>query len=153
MDKVCSTCKVPKQLTDENYRTTKGKNGRIYFRGSCRECEIYQHLDWQKRSITVVMYNSARQRAKRDNVPCTITAHDIIIPKFCPVFGLELRAGDRYSHENSPSLDRIIPERGYVQGNIRVISHLANMLKSKATSAQLRALADYIDGIQPSIIT
>lgn len=148
MIRVCNTCKIPKEF--EHFRLSKGSNGRMYFRRSCRECEIYQHLDWQKRSITVVMYNSVRQRAKRDGVPCTITSKDIVIPKTCPVFGLELRAGDRHSHENSPSLDRIIPEKGYIPGNISVISHLANMLKSKATSAQLRALADYIDGGVPS---
>ena len=92
-----------------------------------------------------MMYNSARQRAKRDGVPCTITAKDIVIPKVCPVFGIELKAGDRHSHENSPSLDRIIPALGYVPGNVRVISHLANMLKSKATLEQLRALIRYLE--------
>lgn len=44
---------------------------------------------------------------------------------------------------NSPSLDRIVPERGYVAGNLRVISNRANTLKNNATIDEMRlVLAD-----------
>jgi hypothetical protein len=42
--------------------------------------------------------------------------------------------------DNSPSLDRIVPEKGYVAGNIRVISQRANRIKSNATVEELRAV-------------
>jgi hypothetical protein len=38
---------------------------------------------------------------------------------------------------NSPSLDRIVPEVGYIDGNVRVISDRANRLKSNRTLVQL----------------
>ena len=36
-----------------------------------------------------------------------------------------------------PSLDRIDGAKGYVKGNVRVISHRANMLKNDATIEEL----------------
>ena len=41
---------------------------------------------------------------------------------------------------DSPSLDRIVPELGYVKGNIRVISNRANHLKSDATLEEHRKI-------------
>jgi hypothetical protein len=42
-------------------------------------------------------------------------------------------------------LDRVIPELGYVPGNVAVISLRANTMKQDATAAELRVLADWID--------
>jgi hypothetical protein len=41
----------------------------------------------------------------------------------------------------SPSLDRIIPDRGYVPGNVRVVSDRANRLKGKRSLSELRLLS------------
>jgi hypothetical protein len=38
---------------------------------------------------------------------------------------------------DSPSLDRIDPSKGYVKGNVRVISARANLLKNDATVGEL----------------
>jgi hypothetical protein len=44
------------------------------------------------------------------------------------------------------SLDRIDPVLGYVQGNIAVISHLANTLKNNCTDPQVfRRIAEYLE--------
>lgn len=45
------------------------------------------------------------------------------------------------------SLDRIVPSLGYVPGNVAVISHRANRIKSDATADELRAVADWLDGL------
>lgn len=38
---------------------------------------------------------------------------------------------------NSPSLDKIIPQLGYVKGNIIVMSMKANIMKANATKEEL----------------
>lgn len=62
-----------------------------------------------------------------------------MVPTYCPIFGIKLVPGVGRQSPNSPSLDRIIPKKGYVPGNVQVISWRANSLKK---DANLRELAD-----------
>jgi len=64
-----------------------------------------------------------------------------IAPKTCPVFGKRLTTGNKFSHDWSPSVDKIIPSKGYVRGNIQIISYLANKMKQDATPEQLKRFA------------
>jgi len=90
-----------------------------------------------------IMIQSAKFRARRDNVPFSIKESDIVIPDVCPVLGIKLVAGDRHNHDYAPTLDKIIPELGYVAGNIIVISHRANLIKSNATVEELEKIAHF----------
>lgn len=49
--------------------------------------------------------------------------------------------------DSSPSLDRLIPAKGYVKGNVRVISRRANCLKSNGTLEEFRAVMAYMEGV------
>jgi hypothetical protein len=90
------------------------------------------------------MLVAARHRAKRAGVPFDLTVDDITIPARCPILGLRLsKSQTGRVQPTSPSLDRIVPERGYVRGNVVVVSSRANTLKRDATPAELRALAVY----------
>jgi predicted RNA-binding Zn-ribbon protein involved in translation (DUF1610 family) len=91
------------------------------------------------------IYLRVKSRAKLKGILFNITAAEIIVPKHCPVLGIELqiRRGRQGYYPDSPSLDRIDPALGYIIGNVRVISNRANLLKSNATVAELEAvLAD-----------
>ena len=91
------------------------------------------------------MIANARSRAARAGVAVTIVAADIAIPTHCPVLGVPLfrQLGRKGGCDNSPSLDRIVPEDGYVPGNIIVVSRRANRAKSDLTIEELRAVADF----------
>lgn len=79
----------------------------------------------------------ARFRAKKNGIPFDITRSDIVIPVICPLLGIpifKLRStGKPVGCPNSPSLDRIDPTKGYVKGNIWVVSYRANRIKNNAT--------------------
>ena len=72
----------------------------------------------------------------------------MIVPQKCPVFGIPLvstgvrGSGPRF---NSPTLDRIDSAKGYTPGNVWVISHRANSLKSNASLEELRKLVAAIE--------
>lgn len=69
-------------------------------------------------------------------IPFDLERDSIAIPSVCPVLGIPIAvSGSR--HAGSPSLDRVLPSRGYVKGNVRVISDRANRLKSDQTAAEL----------------
>ena len=83
------------------------------------------------------MIGNARQRAKLHGVPCTLKPEDFDIPIFCPALGIKLTRGvNGKSTNSSPSLDRLLPSKGYVKGNVAIISKLANNIKSSATSPE-----------------
>lgn len=114
----------------------------------CQECtRAAQRRHWPKFKAThleAILLSSARVRAKAFSVPITITVADIVIPTHCPILGLKLKHGAGGHCAESPSLDRIRPARGYVLGNVIVISHRANALKSNATAKELLAIGKWL---------
>ena len=92
----------------------------------------------------LVMWHDAKKRAKKKGLPFDLTVEDIEVLEKCPVLGLDLKVGSGSPREVSPSLDRLIPELGYVRGNVRVISGRANRLKSDASIEELEAILKYM---------
>ena len=98
------------------------------------------------------MVNGARRRAKKKNLPFDIDQEYVrsLVVSHCPVFGMPLEwsarreDGRNAALPSSPSLDRIDPTKGYVKGNIWIISHKANVFKSYATHEELKILADAV---------
>ena len=89
-------------------------------------------------------WEAAKARAKKKNLPFNIEVEDCIAPENCPVLGIPLSVGDK-THRNSPTLDRIIPEKGYIKGNVIVISHKANSIKNNANYDEIRVVADWYE--------
>jgi len=84
------------------------------------------------------LLSSAKQRARQRGLPFSITEKDIKIGKRCPVLGILYKTGvSKRPIESSPTLDRINPKRGYVPGNVVVISLMANRIKSTANARQI----------------
>ena len=86
------------------------------------------------------MYSRAKSRAKEKQIEFTITKNDINIPDKCPL--LDVPFSNTYENPDDnrdyvPSLDRIDNTKGYVVGNVWVISFLANRMKNTATKEQL----------------
>ena len=99
---------------------------------------------YREANVEMGMFHSSKKRAKKKGLPFDLTIEELEVPEKCPILGLELKVGNDSSREISPSLDRIVPELGYVKGNIRVISHRANRLKSDASIEELEAILKYM---------
>ncbi len=90
---------------------------------------------------------SAKHRAKRKELPFDIEVSDIIIPEVCPVLGIKLEKGNGKIHAASPTLDRVDNSKGYVKGNIAVISNKANKHKGDLSPTDIEQLHLYVKGI------
>lgn len=60
----------------------------------------------------------------------------------CPILGIEMKWGND-NRASTPSVDRIVPDKGYVKGNVVWISHRANRLKSNASLDELKKLNSF----------
>lgn len=149
----CSRCEV--SLNDENWPNHRRRH-RKYQCTSCtnleakewrvRNSEHVRHYQtaWQAQNAEKAMWLRAKQRANKKGVEFTIRVEDIIIPPTCPILGVTLVRSNGRSSPNSPSLDRIDPSKGYIPGNVTVISNRANTLKSNASVDELELVLKWM---------
>ena len=90
----------------------------------------------------------AANKCRDQGIPFNITADDLMpAPLKCPVFGFKLDwyKDGRGGADDSPSIDRLIPEEGYVPGNVTLISLKANRIKNDSDLSELRMVADWVE--------
>mgnify|MGYP003132556172 FL=1 len=87
------------------------------------------------------MYRRAKDRAVKKGVPFNITAQYIrsIWPanNRCPVLDVPLRVSKGQASDTSPSLDRIVPKKGYVRGNVIIVCNKVNIIKAHASPKEI----------------
>tara|TARA_R100000008_G_scaffold43143_1_gene24943 strand:- start:37 stop:618 length:582 start_codon:yes stop_codon:yes gene_type:complete len=165
--RVCSICKKHKPLS-EFYNDKTSKHGLQYKCKSCKKeyhdnlCPFYKwflpkRVPAQKRGIEFTIEPEDIPGVKIREVITKSRSNNgygsfsriwksweaVEYPKVCPVFGMELDWGMNGRQPNSPSLDRIDPTKGYVKGNVMLISDLANSMKQNATPEQLKQFSRY----------
>lgn len=92
---------------------------------------------------------NAKRRAKdkKLNFDLDLNYLESIASDECPIFKTKFiwgRYNGRSKFSQTPSLDRIIPELGYIKHNVVFISHRANVIKNDATERELYDVADWL---------
>lgn len=168
--KTCNACGLVK-LLNEFHVNRKGKFGRQAKCKGCTSATYYepnkakviamtqarrqteegrqQEREWQRARRLAHpikrMMQEAKARADKRGFEFSINESDVDMPTVCPVLGIPIGIGHGARADGSPSIDRIDTRRGYVAGNVRVISWRANRLKNDATLAELRAIVRYVE--------
>jgi hypothetical protein len=154
MTKVCYGCKEEKPLTEfhKHKYTHDGRQSR------CKLCwNIAAYKNYiphpkikrpQSISDRMDMLQRAKRRAKDKGLPFDLTLEDIIIPEICPVFNLPLARVKRGEDRSfTPSLDRIEPDKGYVKGNVVVVSLKANVMKNNGSLEDLMCVYNFYNNV------
>lgn len=147
----CSSCKKLLPIVDF-YKLNGAKAKRRDITGVNRtsKCPACNTATIMSRPLEIRLYHAAKKRAALKNIPFDIEVSDIVVPTYCPILGIPLYCQEgvgavpvpeRY---NSPSLDRINNKKGYVKGNIAVISMRANQVKSDGTYEEIAAIAAFM---------
>lgn len=96
-----------------------------------------QKEKWLWRMITAKCQTTKEERMR--------IMQSIVLPDTCPALGIELDYADGKGKrtDNSPSVDKIIPERGYVADNIVVVSWRANRIKNDSKIEELLKIYNF----------
>lgn len=152
--KICTVCGTEKPASAFG-RNRSNKDGIGAYCSAChtekyapdgyarRRARRLTPAGWAKQAIW-----RATKNAKALNIPFDLTVEDIVIPFLCPVLGVALEISEHALASNSPTLDRRIPELGYVRGNVAVISWAANKIKGEHSDPTLfERVAAYLRSI------
>jgi hypothetical protein len=152
--KQCSKCGAVKPIS-EFFKRKLNKDG---LEGQCKLCQEEKNSKWEKANPvkvqTMYMAYAAKTRAKNKNLAYDIDANYLrsIVTETCPLLEVKLEWSTLRDNggkllPNSPSLDRIVPEQGYTKGNVWIVSHRGNMLKSNASPEELRRIAKAVERV------
>jgi UDP-N-acetylenolpyruvoylglucosamine reductase len=88
----------------------------------------------------------AKFRAKKRNAGAgfTVDFKDIEWKTHCPILGMELNYKNDGRCENSPSFDRLDNNKGYVPGNVIIVSWRANRIKNDGTAEEHRLISNFM---------
>lgn len=118
---------------------TDGKQAR------CRKCISEFVMGFYRKYPAHRLIVRARRRAKVRGLKFNLIKEDILpLPTICPILGIKLRATASYQDPHAYSLDRIDNSKGYVRGNVVVMSYLANRLKNDGTAKQHEQIAKWM---------
>lgn len=140
-------------LDDIRLRVERGEPAVLVLSSLCRagalvgsSAPVGSQEPW-KEEYRKRMLVGATRRARETGMECNITLEDIVIPNACPILGIKLSPTEPGGGRSdfAPSLDRLVSTRGYLKGNIAVISWRANRIKNNATAAELKKLAAWIE--------
>jgi len=144
--KICEECN--QSLNLNKFSLIEKWNSNSDTKNTCKKCSIKirqtekLNRDW-KDDAARLLYKNIKSRCKRLGREFSIELEDIIIPEKCPVFGFDLKREDRQTWMCAPSVDRIDSSKGYIKGNVTVVSRRANILKKDATLEEIEQLFNY----------
>jgi len=148
--KTCFKCGEVKPLSEFNKNKTK-KNG------ISTHCKVCHAVYAKKHSMSRPFYRTmthARHRAAQYGLEFDLTEAylEAIWTGYCPVFGIKFNLpGATSKMPQTPTLDRVIPHKGYTQGNVVWISDFANRIKMEATSEEIQAVATWLQQTEEEI--
>ena len=135
--KCCKTCYASDELKPQRKKDKASLENR-------KKYEEFYEENKRRRDTDYNLHMYARRRAKKYGIPFDIKISDVIVPEFCPVLGIKLKPSKDSLDDFSPTLDKIVPELGYVKGNVCVISNRANRIKSDGTIKEHEKIISYI---------
>ena len=136
--KACTQCGENKD--DSHFYGEKGR-----LKSECKVCNNSRNTLKKREDPRGRMVATAKYRAKKYGLPFSLTKHDFVIPDVCPLLGIPINKVGSKRTDNSPSLDKIDPAKGYTTGNVWVISDKANRMKQNMSVELLRHFADKIE--------
>ncbi len=143
--KTCITCyaALPLGAFGKNKTYTDG------LMKQCRACNTEYHRQRRAKDPVEFLLVGVRSRAKREGIAFDITSADLYAPTHCPALGIKLNyegTGRGYgAKDDAASIDRVDGAKGYVRGNVGIVSWKANRAKAFLSVRELRRLVTFYE--------
>ena len=89
--------------------------------------------DKAKKSREQLILTRVKASAKARGLEFDLDISDIIVPDVCPYLGITLEFNEGRPKPSSYSVDRLDSSKGYIKGNVEVVSFKANAMKQDAS--------------------
>jgi len=145
--KVCTQCKKNKLIT-EYYKKGDRRYSPLRRKAECKTCVKERQQKHKKEKPFNMRHSRIKNRARINKLPFNITVEylESIWTDACPILGLKLDLLATKDADNAAQLDRIVPDKGYVIGNVSWLSARANRLKDDATPKEHMQIAQWMLG-------
>lgn len=146
--KYCKCCDTIKPVSEFDERNGK-RQGQYYpLCKPCRRDKNYTHYRMVKQKKPFVQRCYAiKDKCKRQKIDFDLTPEflESIWSGYCKVSNIELDIYADRGTIKTPELDRVDPNKGYIQGNVQWISHTYNRIKCNASIEDLKMIINYIE--------
>lgn len=144
---ICVKCNEEKEI--ENFYYSRTRKTRCSSCKSCntKDCLNYQQKSGYRNSEKYVFYQRA-YNIKRDKGRGNIEIMEDLQnhlsdlwlkqDKKCHYTGLEMNINGYKNNNLAMTVDRVIPEKGYVEGNIVLCCNIVNKMKQNLTIEELK---------------
>lgn len=110
---------------------------------------LYRQKWGNKTDTDLYREQRAKFRVKKANVLRTGTIWDINFgdldwPTHCPILGIPIDYFSEGRSENSCSFDKLDPDKGYIKGNVIIVSWRANRIKNDGTKEEHQLIVDFL---------
>lgn len=157
LTKICSKCKIEKELIDFYPRPDR----KIGVYPSCRSCKCSHRSRKYKREkennpISLWIHKNflgVKSRAKCNNIDFELTEDNLknfLISQNYKCIYCESDFdfnGTRTNKMKSPTVDRILPQYGYVSKNMVLCCYRCNSIKMDATYIELRKMSYVLESL------
>jgi hypothetical protein len=144
---ICRGCEVDK--LNSEFTERKDRSGRL--RPYCKVCSnevvraryaAYKRTSPFKHKCARISFSARSKKLPFDLTPEYLES---IWTGKCPVLGCPITLEGERNLDSVAELDKFIPEKGYIKGNVSFISRRANRLKSDASIDEIRGLLNWME--------
>ena len=142
----CKICRVEKHIT-EFHKHIRKLNG---IHPWCKSCRFERDRLNKTNSYFTYTYSRKKSECKMKGISFDLTPEylESLWTGKCSIFNSEIKFyfDEKVSmyHPERANLDRIIPDKGYVQGNVQWTCGRANRLKADGTIEELELILKYM---------
>lgn len=110
--------------------------GKDYTKSEDRKDYVYQTMREK--------FRVKKANAVRSGKEWSVDFGELVFPEYCPILGIKLDYFSEKMKEDSVSFDRIDSSKGYISGNVLVVSWRANRIKNDGTAEEHKKIYEFM---------